>query len=201
MQPTRTTNKRKTNRTKHDRRVNVQTSASLRCPCPRPAPCCCRQLAHVAIVLRRTPPCSPAPPPVLPQAAASRVASLRLACPPLRPCPEARLRAPHRCSPSAWNLTEIEWEWIPVRPSAPPRHPAPASISVGRRQARGFPPGQSPSPLMGAVPRPTLGSAFHHEMPSTMRLHRRARSQPPVGISFRPHQAAFAPGRESWRDR
>jgi hypothetical protein len=51
-----------------------------------------------------------------------------------------------------------------VRPSAPPRHPAPASISVGRRQARGFPPGQSPSPLMGAVPRPTLGSAFHHEI-------------------------------------
>ncbi len=101
---------------------------------------------------------SPAPPPVLPQAAASRVASLRLACPPLLPCPEARLCAPHRCSPSAWMLTEIEWERIPVRPSAPPRHPAPASISVGRRHARWFPPGQSPSPLMGAVPRPALGS-------------------------------------------
>ena len=28
------------------------------------------------------------------------------------------------------------------------------------RRARGFPPGQSPSPLVGAVPRPTPGSCF-----------------------------------------
>jgi hypothetical protein len=130
---------------------------TLRCPGPRPAPCCCRPPAHRAIVLRRSRPCSPAPPPLLPQAAASRVASLRLACPPLRPCPEARLCAPHRSSPRAWYLTEIDWERIPVRPSAPPRHPAPASMSVGRRRAREFPPGQSPSPLVGSVSRPTHG--------------------------------------------
>ncbi len=109
-------------------------------------------------VLRTARSCAPAPPPLLPRAAASRDASLLLACLPRRPCPEARLRAPRCCSPRTGEVTEIESERIPVRPSAPPRHPAPASISVGRRQARGFPPGQSPSPLMGAVPRPTLGS-------------------------------------------
>ena len=69
----------------------------------------------------------------------------------------ARLRAPRCCSPSTGQVTEIEWAWIPVRPSVPPPHPVPASMSVGRRRARGFPPGQSPSPLVGAVPRPTLG--------------------------------------------
>ena len=67
------------------------------------------------------------------------------------------------------QLTEIEWVWIPVRPSAPPRHPAPASMSVGRRRARGFPPGQSPSPLVGAVPRPTPGSRFSALIPSIER--------------------------------
>ena len=109
-------------------------------------------------VLRTARSCAPAPPPLLLQAAASRVASLLLACPPPRPCPEARLRAPRRCSPRTGQVTEIEWAWIPVRPSAPPPHPVPASMSIGRRRTRGFPPGQSPSPLVGAVPRPTLGS-------------------------------------------
>ena len=114
--------------------------------------------SHRWEVLRTARSCASAPPPLLPQAAASRVASLLLACPPPRPCPEARLHAPHRSPPRTCELTEIEWVWIPVHPSAPPRHPAPASMSVGRRRARGFPPGQSPSPLVGAVPRPTLGS-------------------------------------------
>mgnify|MGYP000530578542 CR=1 FL=1 len=103
--------------------------------------------------------------PLLPQAAASRVASLLLACLPPRPCPEARLRAPRCCSPSTGQVTEIEWAWIPVRPSVPPPHPVPASMSVGRRRARGFPPGQSPSPLVGAVPRPTLGFRLLPWMP------------------------------------
>jgi hypothetical protein len=132
----------------------------LRCPGPRPAPCCCRPPSYCAELSRASRPCSSAPPPLLPQAAASHVASLRLACPPPRPCPEARLRAPHRYCPRTCELTEIEWVWIPVRPSVPPRHPAPASTSVGRSPARGFPPGQSPSPLVGTVPRPTLCSCL-----------------------------------------
>ena len=130
---------------------------TLLCPGPRPIPCCCLSASHRLEVLRTVRSCAPALPPLLPQVAASRVASLLLACLPRRPCPEARLRAPRCCSPSTGQVTEIEWAWIPVRPSVPPPHPVLASMSVGRRRARGFPPGQSPSPLVGAVPRPTLG--------------------------------------------
>ena len=122
---------------------------TLRCPGPRPIPCCCLSASHRWEVLRTVRSCAPALPPLLPQAAASRVASLLLACLPPRPCPEARLRAPRCCSPSTGQVTEIEWAWIPVRPSVPPPHPVPASMSVGRRRTRGFPPGQSPSPLVG----------------------------------------------------
>ena len=64
--------------------------------------------------------------------------------------------------PGFGYLTEIDCVQIPVRPSAPPRHPAPASMSVGRRRARGFPRGQSPYPLICAVPRPTLGSRVEY---------------------------------------
>ena len=130
---------------------------TLRCPGPRPIPGCCLLASPRCEVLRTARSCAPAPPPLLPRAAASRDASLLLACLPPRPCPEARLCAPRCCSPSTGQVTEIEWAWIPVRPSVPPPHPVPASMSVGRRRARGFPPGQSPSPLVGAVPRPTLG--------------------------------------------
>jgi len=67
--------------------------------------------------------------------------------------PPPRAPAPF---PGFTYLTEIDRVRIPLRPSAPPRHPAPASMSVGRHRARGFPPGQSLSPPIGAVPRPPL---------------------------------------------
>ena len=82
----------------------------------------------------------------------------RLACQPPRPCPEARPRAPQLPSPVSAYLTEIDCVRIPLRPSAPPRHPAPASMSVGRHRARGFPPGQSLSPPIGAVTPPPMES-------------------------------------------
>jgi hypothetical protein len=82
----------------------------------------------------------------------SRAALLRLACQPRRPCPEAHPRLPQSLFQVSPFSAEIDSVWIPLRPSAPQRHPAQASMSVDLHRARGFPPGHSPSPPTGEAP-------------------------------------------------
>ena len=98
--------------------------------------------------------CSPA---VVPGAGRVARSALRLACQPPRPCPEARPRLPQSLFPVSPFSAEIDSMCIPLRPSAPQRHPAQASMSVDRHRARGFPPGHSPSPPTGVAPRPPPG--------------------------------------------
>ena len=91
-----------------------------------------------------------------------------------------------------------------MRPSVPPRHPAPASTSVGRRPARGFPPGQSPSPLAEVAKTCIFAPEIHfansalrllasrtHSLSFIAPLHGQKRRRPRRSVRFR----RWRPGR------